>query len=222
MRDPALWDRIRHYAFPLAPAGEGDEVGSPPSALAARLREAEAWAPDYAQQAIEEYRRFVYLSLISQSQVTPSEIIDRVWHEHITDTRSYIDGFCQPLFGELLHHVPGSGPDETPRFEAQYDDTRALYAAEFGEEPPEDIWIHRSPAQIRSNRRRAVFARVAGVAGGIAVTWACNLLFGGVLGALFTGLVAGSILSLVLTPRAAGPRYASRNGDGSGCSSCGD
>ena len=217
MRDVTLWDRIRRHPFPPPEADDGEVEGR--SALSARLEEAEGWAADYARSAVEEYRRFVYLSRISRQQVTPSAVIDRVWHEHVTDSRDYIEGFCRGLFGEILHHEPGR-PEEADRFEAQYAATRALYESEFGAPPPEDIWIHRPAAQVRRDRTRAVVATLAGIGTALAVGYVTHVWFGWWLGALFSAAVAGVIVNEVLKPRVPGPRYSSS--DSSGCSSCGD
>lgn len=222
MRDPALWDRIRLYPFAPVPEGQAPKSDPGKIALAARLEEAEGWDPAYVREAIEEYRRFVYLSRVSDRHVTPSEIVDRVWHEHITDSRSYVEDFCRTLFGEILHHEPATGPDDRPRFEAQYAATRTLYAAEFGREPPAEIWFYRPPDKVAADRRRGRLARAAGWVAGIGVAWTCHAAFGWLVGAIFVGCVAGTIVNGVLRPRIPGPRHASSNSDSSGCSGCGD
>jgi hypothetical protein len=219
MRNPELWERLSRYDFLREP--DGKEAHTPRrSRLAFLLGQNEHWTDEYAMNAVEEYRRFVYLARVADGKVTPSEIVDRVWHAHITDSGDYVDGFCRALFGEILHHEPATGPADRPRHEAQFAATRTLYEAEFGEVPPPDFWYHNTPKILAAARRRASLAKIAGFATGIAVTWLCHRLFGGVAGALFTGCVAGSLTALALSPKVPGPHL--KSSDSGGCGSCGD
>lgn len=38
----------------------------------------------------------------------PSPLVDKIWHEHILDTKAY-SKFCNEFFGTYLHHTPGNG-----------------------------------------------------------------------------------------------------------------
>ena len=220
MRDAALWSRIEGYTFPPErPVGLFAKP-SGKSGLQARLEDDERWADDYAAGAIEEYRRFVYLARISSEEVTPSEVIDRVWHEHIWDTRDYRDGFCATVLGGMLHHHPGTGPGDADRHARQYDATRALYEAEFGRPPPPDIWQHRSAAERARDRARTRLAFVLSPLVGAATVWVLWSAFGWVLAAGFWGLAAGAIASHVIAPKVPGPRY--RSSDSDGGADCGD
>lgn len=218
MRDPALWQKIRGSLLPRPFTLVNDEADSPAGVLDARLTEEESWDPDYARQAVEEYCRFIYLSRVGPGKVTPSDIIDTVWHMHITDSRAYIEDFCQRLFGEIVHHEPATGPADNPRHEAQFAATLALYKAEFGRDPPADIWFHYAPDQQVRDRRKTVFARLSGVATGLATIVILYTAFGWVAGALFLGFIAGEIVNMALGPSAPGPRIkSSDSGCGSGC-----
>ena len=132
MRDPALWQKIRASLIPGQPTHAGLEGDPEAGALETRLTEAENWDPGYARGAVEEYGRFFYLSRVSPNRVTPSKIIDTVWHTHISDSRAYIEDFCRTLFGEIVHHEPSKGPMDASRHEVQFAATLALYRVEFG------------------------------------------------------------------------------------------
>src|SRR5215216_7887469 len=95
----------------------------------------------FALRAIKEYKKFIYLGTVSDFVVTPSKIIDMVWHEHLLFTKAYRD-FCSDVLGFPFDHNPELIPmtDQTGTFNAQYLDTLELYKKEFGIEPPEDIW----------------------------------------------------------------------------------
>jgi hypothetical protein len=83
----------------------------------------------------------LFLGMVSPSSVTPSKVIDEVWHAHILFTRAYRQ-FCQEVFGHPFDHDPELIPadDQTAVFQAQYLATLDLYRREFGAEPPVDIW----------------------------------------------------------------------------------
>jgi hypothetical protein len=73
--------------------------------------------------------------------VTPSRIVDAVWHLHLTYSRDYWEDFCGNVLGRELHHEPGSGADgEAEQYHRQYRRTCAAYADIFGREPPEAYW----------------------------------------------------------------------------------
>lgn len=109
-----------------------------------RLSRENNWSRSFCLRAIAEYRRFLYLSQISTSPVTPSYVVDQVWHLHLLYTRSYWYSLCQPILGRPLHHGPtAGGAEEDEKFTNWYDVTLTLYRSEFGAAPPSDIWPER-------------------------------------------------------------------------------
>ena len=127
-----LLDRIRAFAF--------DEEGTA-FPFAARLARENRWSRRYAERAIEEYRRFMFLAVAAGHPVTPSDQVDQVWHLHLLYTRSYWDAFCGAVLGQPIHHGPTrGGRQEGAKFHAWYDRTLASYRRLFGEPPPADIW----------------------------------------------------------------------------------
>ncbi len=92
-------------------------------------------------RAIGEYKKFVYLGVISDCHVTPSKIIDIIWHEHLLFSSGYKD-FCKEVIEyEFDHHPELIAIDEqTEMYNAQYEYTLKLYRTEFGLEPPTNIW----------------------------------------------------------------------------------
>jgi hypothetical protein len=110
-------------------------------AFVEKLAYKRGWTKDFARRAVEEYRKFVYLGMVSEFSVTPSKVIDQVWHQHLQFTAGY-DLFCQQVLGQRFDHFPELVPmdDQTGIFHAQYEATLDLYRREFGKEPPMDIW----------------------------------------------------------------------------------
>jgi uncharacterized protein (TIGR04222 family) len=143
---------------------EAHPIGGPAAADAfvARLAREQAWSVQRAQDALVEYRRFVFLASESGHEATPSAAIDAVWHLHLLFTRDYWGRFCGETLGAPLHHDPGLGDADRARYRAQYADTLARYARRFGP-PPASFWPpaarttravapHRAPAGRRGRR----------------------------------------------------------------------
>ena len=131
MRNPDLWARLQAFEF-------DNGTGSAPFSV--KLARAEGWSKAYTARVIEEYRRFLYLTQVGDRQATPSQIVDAAWHMHLTFTRDYWEDLCPTVIGKPIHHQPCAGEEEMPRYRDQFAATKALYEAEFGAEPPSDIW----------------------------------------------------------------------------------
>lgn len=132
LSDADLWGRLQETA-----------IGPEEAALsfADRLARDNGWTRGFACRVIEEYRRFLYLCCVAGHPVTPSDEVDQAWHQHLTCTRSYWDDLCGGVLGRPLHHDPTrGGPEERRKHDARYRTTLEVYAREFGEAPPADIW----------------------------------------------------------------------------------
>ena len=144
-----LWIRLKHYHFDhLVPAHLTERVaaafGGPDAstrAFASTLSRKLDWPAGFALQAIEEYKRFVFLGVVSRTPVTPPKIIDQVWHEHILFSAAYRD-FCKEVVRQDFDHHPELVPtsEQTGVFQAQYAATLELYEKEFNYPPPVLIW----------------------------------------------------------------------------------
>lgn len=119
------------------------EIGDKSCALTFidRLCRENNWSQDYAKRCFEEYKRFIYLAMISDLSVTPSDEVDQVWHLHLTYTRSYWTDLCQTILKTPLHHGPTKGgQSESKKYRFQYQATLEKYLEVFEESPPSDIW----------------------------------------------------------------------------------
>merc|ERR1719428_2028233 len=94
-----LWSKLDAFAF--------DEPGTE-FTFAQRLARENRWKLAFAERAIQEYKKFVFLCISGAEPVTPSFVVDQVWHLHLTYTRNYWCKFCQVL-GRPLHHDPTQG-----------------------------------------------------------------------------------------------------------------
>ena len=134
--NPELWHRLAEF-----------EVSPPASAFsfAHRLAREHGWPPGFARRAFEEYRRFLYLAVVSGQRLAASDAVERVWQLHLSYRASYGQALCREVLGQRLHHRPPDGAEG----EACYRATLAAYEQEFGSAPPAEIW----PA---AGRRRAL------------------------------------------------------------------
>jgi uncharacterized protein (TIGR04222 family) len=106
--------------------------------LSLRLAKENFWTREFTRRAIAEYKKFMYMAAISNEMVSPSKVVDVVWHEHITATQKYAE-FCSVL-GKQVHHVPSSRSRfDAERFQRARDFTKQLYQKEFGT-LPKDVW----------------------------------------------------------------------------------
>lgn len=132
MRKPHLGRLLEHFEVGGADLGR---------VFAKKLATENTWQEPFVQDAIREYKRFIYLMAISPSKVAPSEIIDIVWHLHLTFTKNYWDDLCGQIVKKPLHHNPGNGSDQDQQeLQDAYQLTLSLYRKEFDEEPPARFW----------------------------------------------------------------------------------
>jgi len=76
----------------------------------------------------------MYLAAVSDVMVSPSEIIDIVWHQHLIFTQSYAD-FCSVL-GKNIQHVPSThNREDFEKFRLAKERTKKFYTETFGSQP---------------------------------------------------------------------------------------
>lgn len=67
------------------------------------------WTLERAEEAEKNYKRYLAVTkALDGFQLVPNGDVDRFWHEHILDTRRYVQD-CTELFGGFLHHYPYFG-----------------------------------------------------------------------------------------------------------------
>ena len=129
LTEPELWDRISAF---------GLETDQGNFSFLQRLRRQTGWTDDFAQRAIVEYKKFIYLTCVSDVTISPSSEIDQVWCFHISSPEDGFDAFCRDVIGRVVHHVPGrAGSHE---FEHAYDKALRLYDDQFNRDAPREIW----------------------------------------------------------------------------------
>lgn len=106
-----------------------------------RLARDNYWSHTFALRVIDEYKKFIFLMMVSPTPITPSEEVDQAWHLHLTYTKSYWENLCEDTLQRKLHHHPTEGGiQEDAKFENWYAYTKDLYLQYFESPPPTDIW----------------------------------------------------------------------------------
>jgi len=149
MNKKELWERIRDYKFNNLVSHSTwvdiiEKLGAknaPVRAFANKIMKKHHLPRAFVFRAIEEYKKFVYLGIISDFIVTPSKYIDLIWHEHLLFSKAYRE-FCSDVIHYQFDHQPElvAIEDQTELYTIQYLETLDLYRKEFGMEPPENIW----------------------------------------------------------------------------------
>ena len=158
-----LWENIQNFNF-------DDQNSSYP--FSRKLANENNWSFSFTQQAIAEYRKFIFLCCISPTGASPSETVDKVWHLHLTYTKNYWEDFCQNTLQQDIHHHPSrGGPTEKTKHDNWYRETLQHYEATFKNPPPSLIWPspHAAEEIINEDIYDAIFFKRVVLAFGITV-----------------------------------------------------
>lgn len=133
LSNPSLWQKISNFQL--------DDSSEAAVQFSGKLIKETKWVPDFAKQAMTEYKKFLYLCLTMPQGASPSEVVDEVWHLHLTYTTSYWQKLCGEVLQRELHHYPNKGgTSENQRHQDWYADTLIAYVKEFQELPLTDFW----------------------------------------------------------------------------------
>jgi uncharacterized protein (TIGR04222 family) len=150
-----LWQKIQDFDFD----GPGGDY-----TFTIRLAKENNWTHHFTQQALLEYRKFMYLAATSNVMVSPSEIVDIVWHQHLIFSQSYTE-FCTRL-GKNIPHIPSThSRQEHEKFHKARESTTAHYNAVFGKQPS-DIWEHNTifgPMHLHRSRFTTAHVILTGI-----------------------------------------------------------
>jgi len=128
-----LWRNITEFNLDLPLSEYG---------FSTRLETENLWTVNFASDAIIEYKKFMYLAATTEFMVSPSEIVDIVWHQHLIFTQSY-DAFCL-ILGKKIAHIPSThNKADYQQFMRAKENTGRLYAESFGVQPSH-IWDYSS------------------------------------------------------------------------------
>jgi hypothetical protein len=128
-----LLEKIRHHLAML---------GRP---FQSRLAMENKWSPLLTQRVMEEYVRFLFIAREGGNPVSPSYMIDKVWHLHLLYTDAYWNDLCPNILKMNLSHCPHTGVgSENEKFAGWFKQNLESYRTFFGEPPR--IWTSPDPA----------------------------------------------------------------------------
>lgn len=131
-RENPLWIRIENYAIDDANAV---------IPFSKKIAQTENWTTNFTRDAIQEYKRFVYLCCIAKNGASPSIVVDKVWHMHLLYTTEYWKNFCPNILQRELHHFPNvGGIIDYKKHHDWYLETLTLYIQVFKQNPPPEFW----------------------------------------------------------------------------------
>nr|WP_314498021.1 hypothetical protein [uncultured Chryseobacterium sp.] len=150
-----LWKKIEQFDF-----------DHPPSEYDFTLRLAceNYWTQNFTRQAILEYKKFMYLAAVSDIMVSPSETVDRVWHQHLTFTKSYHE-LCRILRKQIQHIPSTHDKKDFTKFKLAKTHTAELYELHFGKQPV-SIWKYAGPFEslhLRKSKFKLLTAVMIGI-----------------------------------------------------------
>ena len=129
--NPELWRRLAEFEV-----GPQEAVFS----FVKRLARENRWSCEFALRVFDEYRRFLYLSVVVAPPLTPAEAVDQAWRLHATYPASYAQALCLGVLGRRLYVEPPDGMGAPAARKGSYRATLAAYEREFGRPPPAEIW----------------------------------------------------------------------------------
>ncbi|MBL7703969.1 MAG: hypothetical protein JNM21_00350 [Taibaiella sp.] len=128
-----LWERVSAFDIAEYSFNYG---------FALRLATENKWSFSFTDAAIMEYKKFMFLASISDEMISPSVIVDTVWHLHLIYSDAY-QSFCK-LLGKEIKHIPSrKQAGEQAKFHAAKLLTQKIYEPVFGT-MPEAIWKYES------------------------------------------------------------------------------
>jgi len=110
------------------------------------------WTEAICEFAELEYKKFLTLKMLyPKVSFVPSKLVDKFWHEHILDTKSYAED-CDTLFGAFIHHYPYFGiygDEDQQALQTAFEETIKLYESHFGSYPTEQLFGKQSTEAAR-------------------------------------------------------------------------
>jgi len=162
-----LWQHIADFDLdgPVAEYG-----------FSTRLENENFWTVNFARGAILEYKKFMYLAAVSDIMVSPSPIVDIVWHQHLIFTQSY-DEFCRVL-GKKVEHIPSTHhAADFNKFKNAENRTAELYRENFGEQPAQYWQYSNMPDALRMEPARFSIAQAGAAGAFLTLLAACGGFF---------------------------------------------
>ena len=90
-----------------------------PISLQSQCSRKYGWEITFAKKALKGYQHFMRLKKLHEdwnaTQLSPSLVVDQVWHMHMMDPRHYVKACQEYCDGEIIGHNPDGGMDYQAR-----------------------------------------------------------------------------------------------------------
>jgi len=175
-----------------------------------RLSRENRWSESFARETVAEYAKFLFIAREGGHPISPSPIIDKVWHLHLCHTETYWQALCRDILQMDLHHAPHTGdPWDSANFARWSNQTLDSYRHFFG--VPSMIWAQTGSGQFAYNASVVAWGVAIGsvILGSLTGQWEFAIAI------TFVALFMGAILSVA----AREPLRLSRRQAGFGCGS---
>ncbi len=145
---------IKNYNYPLSPHEERLRVNNLIAIdpyLIKKIATQCLLSKDQATRGLNEVLRFLDLVARRDSKLTPSIVIDSIWHEFILFTRQYTD-YCNYNYGRIIHHNPHNASNKHSYLNNQrgFLLTLQLYSRYYGE-PNALFWGNMNTLDLSGN-----------------------------------------------------------------------
>ena len=108
-----------------------------------RLKRLKYWSEERATAGVNAYEQFLKMKAALKdyqaTKLSPTPLIDEVWHLHVLDTRRYAND-CIVFCGEVIHHDVDGDKDAFQR-EIRRNATKVAYEMQNGTEPEGEMWM---------------------------------------------------------------------------------
>ena len=102
--------------------------------LLKRVRKSTNWSEEELSEVFVAYKQFIELKVILKDWnallLSPSLMVDQIWHLHVLDTKVYSRA-CLQLCDEIIHHDPDGDVDEGKR-KLRVQRTKETFMDHFG------------------------------------------------------------------------------------------
>ena len=121
--------------------------------LKARLVRLKNWSEERATAGVNAYEQFLKLKAALKdykaTKLSPTPLIDEVWHLHVLDTQKYADD-CVDFCREIIHHDV-DGDINVIKREIRRNATKVAYEMQYGKEPEGEMWSFDSAASNKQS-----------------------------------------------------------------------
>ena len=127
-------------------AANAHDDGEPfdvPDTLKARCQRLYGWTSEFADKGIQGYCLFMKFKLQQEdwnaSILSPSLVVDQVWHQHILDALHYYQACTKYTDGHVIGHDPDGGLDQAARAK-RVESTKICLKLVFRNNVDAEVW----------------------------------------------------------------------------------